>query len=280
VESLNEILSPQFMDRAFALIAEFGKDVAIALVIFIVGRWVAKWLARLTERGMQRANADATLIGFVRSMVYIALLTFVVMAAISQLGIQTTSFIAVLGAAGFAVGLALQGSLGNFAAGVMMIIFRPFKAGDFIEAAGISGVVEDIGIFTTTLRTGDNKTIIVPNAQVTSGIIVNYSAKDTRRVDLTVGVSYDDDIDKVREVIKGIIAADERIHQEPEPVIVVSALADSSVNFAVRVWVDADNYWPVNFHLQETIKKRFDEEGISIPYPQQDVHIHQVAAST
>jgi small conductance mechanosensitive channel len=201
------------------------------------------------------------------------------MAAISQLGIQTTSFIAVLGAAGFAVGLALQGSLGNFAAGVMMIIFRPFKAGDFIEAAGIAGVVEDIGIFTTTLRTGDNKTIIVPNGQVTSGIIVNYSTKETRRVDLTVGVSYDDDIDKVREVIKGIIAADERIHSEPEPVIVVSALADSSVNFAVRVWVDAGNYWPVNFHLQETIKKRFDEEGISIPYPQQDVHIHQVNAS-
>jgi small conductance mechanosensitive channel len=279
VESLNQLFGPDFMERAYALTAAFGKDLAIALVIFVVGRWVARWLSRLTEKGMQRANADPTLVGFVRSMVYIALLTFVIMAAISQLGIQTTSFIAVLGAAGFAIGLALQGSLGNFAAGVMMIIFRPFKAGDFIEAAGIAGVVENIGIFTTTLRTGDNKTIIVPNGQVTAGIIVNYSTKDTRRVDLTVGVSYDDDIDKVREVVKTIIEADERILKDPEPTIAVAALADSSVNFAVRVWVQSSDYWPVNFDLHETIKKRFDEAGISIPYPQQDIHIHQVAAA-
>jgi small conductance mechanosensitive channel len=277
---LNQVMSPEFLDRAVATMAGFGKDLAIALVIFIVGRWVAKWVASLTRKAMERASADPTLTGFVRSIVYIALLTFVVMAAISQLGIQTTSFIAVLGAAGFAIGLALQGSLGNFAAGVMMIIFRPFKAGDFIEAAGIAGVVETIGIFTTTLRTGDNKTIIVPNGQVTSGIIVNYSAKDTRRVDLTVGVSYDDDIDKVREVINGIIAADERILKEPEPTVAVAALADSSVNFVVRVWVEAGDYWPVNFALHETVKKRFDQEGISIPYPQQDVHIHQVPASS
>jgi small conductance mechanosensitive channel len=202
------------------------------------------------------------------------------MAAIAQLGIQTTSFIAVLGAAGFAIGLALQGSLGNFAAGVMMIIFRPFKAGDFVEAAGISGVVEEIKIFTTTLRTGDNKTIIVPNSNITSSIIVNYSAKPTRRVDLTVGVSYSDNLDKVREVISGIIAADDRVLVDPGPTIAVSELADSSVNFAVRVWVNGSDYWPVFFDLNETIKKRFDEEGISIPFPQQDVHVHQVAASS
>ena len=280
MDAVNELMGPDFAERAYALIASFGTDRLTAIVIFVVGRWVARWLARLTERAMEKADADSTLIGFVRSIVYIALLTFVVMAAIAQLGIQTTSFIAVLGAAGFAIGLALQGSLGNFAAGVMMIIFRPFKAGDFVEAAGIAGVVEEIKIFTTTLRTGDNKTIIVPNSNITSSIIVNYSAKPTRRVDLTVGVSYSDNLDKVREVISGIIAADDRVLVDPGPTIAVSELADSSVNFAVRVWVNGSDYWPVFFDLNETIKKRFDEEGISIPFPQQDVHVHQVAASS
>ena len=280
MDAVNELMGPDFVERAYALIAAFGKDLIVAIVIFVVGRWIARWLARLTERAMEKADADSTLVGFVRSIVYIALLTFVVMAAIAQLGIQTTSFIAVLGAAGFAIGLALQGSLGNFAAGVMMIIFRPFKAGDFVEAAGISGVVEEIKIFTTTLRTGDNKTIIVPNSNITSSIIVNYSAKPTRRVDLTVGVSYSDNLDKVREVISGILAADDRILVDPGPTIAVSELADSSVNFAVRVWVNGSDYWPVFFDLNENIKKRFDEEGISIPFPQQDVYVHQVAASS
>ena len=280
MDAVNELMGPDFVERAYALIAAFGKDLIVAIVIFVVGRWIARWLARLTERAMEKADADSTLVGFVRSIVYIALLTFVVMAAIAQLGIQTTSFIAVLGAAGFAIGLALQGSLGNFAAGVMMIIFRPFKAGDFVEAAGISGVVEEIKIFTTTLRTGDNKTIIVPNSNITSSIIVNYSAKPTRRVDLTVGVSYSDNLDKVREVISGILAADDRILVDPGPTIAVSELADSSVNFAVRVWVNGSDYWPVFFDLNENIKKRFDEEGISIPFPQQDVYVHQIPASS
>ena len=280
MDAVNELMGPDFAERAYALIAAFGKDLIVAIVIFVVGRWIARWLARLTERAMEKADADSTLVGFVRSIVYIALLTFVVMAAIAQLGIQTTSFIAVLGAAGFAIGLALQGSLGNFAAGVMMIIFRPFKAGDFVEAAGISGVVEEIKIFTTTLRTGDNKTIIVPNSNITSSIIVNYSAKPTRRVDLTVGVSYSDNLDKVREVISGILAADDRILVDPGPTIAVSELADSSVNFAVRVWVNGSDYWPVFFDLNENIKKRFDEEGISIPFPQQDVYVHQIPASS
>ena len=279
MESVNELMSPELIERATAMVSSFGTDLIVAIIIFIVGRWVAKWLARLTEKAMQRADADVTLVAFVRSIVYIALLTFVVMAAIAKLGIQTTSFIAVLGAAGFAIGLALQGSLGNFAAGVMLIIFRPFKAGDFVEAAGISGVVEEIKIFTTTLKTGDNKTIIVPNATITSSTIVNYSAKDTRRVDLTVGVGYGDDIDKVREVLSGIIAADDRIMSEPAPMIAVAELADSSVNFAVRSWVKSSDYWPVFFHLNETIKKRFDEEGISIPFPQQDVHVHTVGSA-
>ena len=279
MESVNELVGPEFIERATAMISSFGTDLVVAIIIFLVGRWVAKWLARLTEKAMLRAEADITLVTFVRSIVYIALLTFVVMAAIAKLGIQTTSFIAVLGAAGFAIGLALQGSLGNFAAGVMLIIFRPFKSGDFVDAAGISGVVEEIKIFTTTLRTGDNKTIIVPNAVITSSTIVNYSAKDTRRVDLTVGVGYSDDIDKVREVLSGIIAADERIMSDPAPMIAVAELADSSVNFAVRSWVKSSDYWPVFFHLNETIKKRFDQEGISIPFPQRDIHVHTVEAS-
>jgi small conductance mechanosensitive channel len=218
------------------------------------------------------------LTGFVRNLTYMGLLTFVILAAVGQLGVQTTSFIAVLGAAGFAVGLALQGSLGNFASGVLIMIFRPFKSGDFVEAGGTMGIVEAIQIFTTTLRTGDNKTIIVPNGQITSGTITNYSAKDTRRVDLVIGVSYGDDLDKVRRVIEEVIAAEGRVLSEPEPTIGVLELADSSVNFAVRPWVKSSDYWPVYFGLMESFKKRFDQEGISIPFPQQDVYLHQVSA--
>jgi len=199
----------------------------------------------------------------------------VVLAALSQLGIQTTSFIAILGAAGLAIGLALQGSLANFAAGFLMIIFRPFKVGDFIEGAGVAGVVEQIQIFTTILRTPDNKTIIVPNAGLSNGNITNYSTKDTRRVDLTVGASYDADIRHVKQVLEGIIAADQRILPDPAPMIVVSELADSSVNFVVRVWVKSPDYWGVFFNANEQVKLRFDEEGIGIPYPQRDVHVYE-----
>lgn len=277
MDEINQIMGGDFWTRAYELGAEFGLKLATALAIFVVGRWVARWLARMVERGMTRAGTDETLVGFVRNMSYILLLTFVVLAAIAQLGIQTTSFIAVLGAAGFAIGLALQGSLGNFAAGVLIIIFRPFTAGDFVEAAGIAGIVEAIQLFTTTLRTGDNKTIIVPNGQVMSGTIVNYSAKNTRRVDMIIGVGYGDDLDKVRGVISEVLGQDERVLADPEPTIGVLALADSSVNFAVRPWVRTADYWPAHFDLHENIKKRFDQEGISIPFPQQDVHIHQAS---
>ncbi|KPK61710.1 MAG: mechanosensitive ion channel protein [Gammaproteobacteria bacterium SG8_31] len=262
---------------AYDVGAEFGLKLLSALVIFIVGRWVARRLAGLVEKGMTRAGTDVTLIGFLRNIIYITLLTFVVLAAIAQLGVQTTSFIAVLGAAGFAIGLALQGSLANFAAGVLIIIFRPFKAGDFVEAGGIAGVVENIQIFTTTLRTGDNKSIIVPNGQITSGTIVNYSAKDTRRVDMVFGVGYGDDLDKVRRVIEDVLKSDDRILEDPAATIGVLELADSSVNFAVRPWVKTADYWPVYFDIHENIKKRFDQEGITIPFPQQDVYLHQVS---
>jgi small conductance mechanosensitive channel len=224
---------------------------------------------------MTKAEVDDTLISFVGNLTYIALLVFVIIAAINQLGIQTTSFIAVIGAAGLAIGLALQGSLANFAAGVLMIIFRPFKVGDFVEAAGVAGVVEAVQIFTTQLKTPDNKTIIIPNASVTGGSITNFSAKDTRRVDMVIGVGYGDDLKKVREILEDILAKDDRILKDPEPTIGVLELADNSVNFAVRPWVKTGDYWGVYFDVTETVKRRFDEEGISIPYPQRDVHLYE-----
>ena len=257
------------------LLAFYGLKIVAAIVIYIAGRWVARALKRLAVRMMTKAEVDETLIAFVGNLTYITLLVFVIIAALNQLGIQTTSFIAIIGAAGLAIGLALQGSLANFAAGVLMIIFRPFKVGDYVEAAGVAGVVEAVQIFTTQLKTPDNKTIIIPNASVTGGTITNYSAKDTRRVDMVIGVGYGDDLKKVREILEDILAKDNRILKDPEPTIGVLELADNSVNFAVRPWVKSEDYWDVHFSLTETIKKRFDEEGISIPYPQQDVHVYR-----
>ena len=255
------------------VVAVWGLKVIAALAIFIIGRWIATMVRRGVRSMMEKAAADPIIIGFVTSIAYIALLAFVVIAALGQLGIQTTSFIAILGAAGLAVGLALQGSLANFAAGFLMIIFRPFKVGDFIEGAGVAGVVEAIQIFTTTLRTGDNKTIIIPNAKLAGDNITNYSAKETRRVDMTVGVAYDANLSKVKDVLIGIISKESRIHADPAPQVAVAELADSSVNFVVRVWTNTADYWGVKFDITETIKNRFDEEGIGIPFPQRDIHI-------
>ncbi|MGD8942538.1 MAG: mechanosensitive ion channel, partial [Desulfobacterales bacterium] len=246
-----------------------------ALAVFIIGRWVVKYVRRLILRIMEKREVDPTLTKFVTNLIYFALLTFVIVAALGMLGIQTTSFIAVLGAAGLAVGLALQGSLSNFAAGVLMIIFRPFKVGDLIEAAGATGVVEEVQIFTTQLLTPDNKTIIIPNAQITSDTITNYTTKGTRRADMVIGIGYEDDIDKARAIISDVLSQDERILKEPATQIAVSELADSSVNFTVRPWVKAQDYWGVIFDATETIKKRFDAEEISIPYPQRDVHVYE-----
>ena len=256
------------------LLADWGLKVLAALAIFVIGRWVAKGVRRGVRRVLEKGGADPIIVGFVGSITYIALLAFVVVAALGQLGIQTTSFIAILGAAGLAVGLALQGSLANFAAGFLMIIFRPFKVGDFIEGAGVAGVVKDIQIFTTTLKTGDNKTIIIPNAKISGDNIINYSSEENRRVDMTVGVAYDADLSKVRDVLQDIISKDDRILKDPEPQVAVGELADSSVNFNVRPWVKSADYWGVYFDLTERIKKRFDEVGISIPFPQQDVNLY------
>ncbi len=253
---------------------DFGINVVLALVIFYVGRIVARMLQKGIRRLMQTREMDKILETFVANLVYWAIMIFVIIAAINQIGVQTTSLIAVMGAAGLAVGLALQGSLSNFAAGVLIVIFRPYRVGDWVEAAGISGSVEQVQILTTILKTGDNKQIIVPNSQIMSSIITNYSANDTRRVDMVIGVSYDDDIDKVRATIQALVDADSRILKDPACTITVAALADSSVNFNVRPWVKTSDYWTVMFDLTEAIKKRFDEEGISFPFPQQDVHLY------
>lgn len=255
------------------IVAVWGLKVIAAIAIFIIGRWVAKGVRSGVRRMMDKADVDPIIMGFIGSITYIALLAFVIIAALGQLGIQTTSFIAILGAAGLAIGLALQGSLANFAAGFLMIMFRPFKVGDFIEGAGVAGVVDTIQIFTTTLRTGDNKTIIIPNAKLSGDNIINYSAQTRRRVDMTVGVAYDANLSKVRDVLKDIISKESRVHSDPEPLIVVGELADNSVNFVVRVWTDTGDYWGVKFAMTETIKNRFDEEGIGIPFPQRDLHI-------
>jgi small conductance mechanosensitive channel len=263
----------QLWGQVEGIATDWGIKVIAALAIFIVGRWIAKGLRRGVRRMMEKGGADPIIIGFVGSIVYIALLAFVVVAALGQLGIQTTSFIAILGAAGLAIGLALQGSLANFAAGFLMIIFRPFKVGDFIEAAGVAGVVKDMQIFTTTMKTGDNKTIIIPNAKLSGDNIINYSAEENRRVDMTVGVAYDADLSKVRDVLDDIISKDDRIMSDPPPLVVVGELADSSVNFIVRLWTKSEDYWGVKFETTETIKNRFDEAGIGIPFPQHDIHI-------
>ncbi len=254
---------------------DFGMKVLIALVIFFVGRMIAKLVTKGLHNVMQSQEVDKILENFGCNFIYWALMFFVMIAAINQIGVQTTSLIALMGAAGLAVGLALQGSLANFAAGVLIVMFRPYRVGDFVEAAGISGTVLQVQLLTTILKTVDNKQIIVPNGQIMGSIITNYSANDTRRVDMTVGVSYDDDLDKVRSTLQELVNSDERILKDPECLIAVSELADSSVNFTVRPWANTADYWGVMFDLTEAIKKRFDKDGISFPFPQQDVHIYK-----
>jgi small conductance mechanosensitive channel len=253
----------------------YGMKVVAAIVILIIGRWVARGISNLIKQGMRKSKTDETLVSFVGNLSYVALLVFVVIAALNQLGIQTASFIAVVGAAGLAIGLALQGSLANFAAGVLMIIFKPFKADDFIEGAGVAGTVEKIQIFTTQLKTPDNKTIIVPNAKLLGDNITNFTMKGTRRVDFVFGIGYDDDIDKARQVIERIINGDGRVLKDPAPMVAVSELADSSVNFAARAWTTAADYWSFYFDTTEKVKKQFDAEGIRIPFPQRDVHLYE-----
>jgi len=251
----------------------WGINIVFALAIFIVGRLIIKALVQLLRKILHRTEMDLILINFVSSIVKSVLLLFVIIAAIGQLGIDTTSLIALLGAAGLAVGLALKNSLQNFASGVLLIIFRPFKTGDFIDAGGTSGVVESIAIFNTVLRTPDNREVIVPNSAIYNDSITNYSTRNTRRIDMVFGIGYEDDIKKAKEIMLDILNREERVLKDPEPQVALSELADSSVNFVVRPWVKTEEYWAVKFDLTESIKLAFDENGISIPYPQMDLHI-------
>jgi len=269
--NINELISTYLIP--------FSIKIFFAIVIFIVGRMVVKAIVGLLKKLLSKAKMDLILINFVSSIVNTVLLLFIVVAALDQLGVDTTSLIALVGAAGLAIGLALQGSLQNFAAGVMLIIFRPFKSGDFIEAGGVTGVVEMINIFSTTLRTGDNREIIIPNGSIYSSAITNYSARETRRIDMVFGIGYDDDIKKAREIMQEILAAEDRVLSEPATLIAVGELADSSVNFVVRPWVKSADYWAVKFDITEKIKLAFDENSISIPYPQMDLHMDKIGAS-
>jgi small conductance mechanosensitive channel len=259
-------------------LANYGPGLLGFLAVLIIGWMVAKFLTGMIRKGMTKGDVDPTLVGFTSNLTYMGLMALVVISALGQLGVNTTSFAALIGAAGLAIGFALQGSLGNFAAGVMLIIFRPFKAGDFVEAAGVAGIVEDVQVFATKIRTADNKEITVPNGAITSGSIVNYSSKPTRRVDMVFGIGYGDDIKRAKQILNDIVSADDRVLADPAPTIAVSELADSSVNFVVRPWVDSGDYWPVLFDITENVKLEFDKQGISIPFPQTDVHVHQSAA--
>ena len=256
------------------LLSSFGISLFIALSILIIGRQVVKILIKVISTALERSNTEDTVRIFVTNLLNTLLMIVVFIAAINQLGIQTTSIIAVLGAAGLAIGLALQGSLSNFAAGILIVIYRPYKVGDYIQADNHLGTVDDIQIFSTVLKTPDNKLVIVPNGSIMNGSIVNFSNQDKRRVDIIASCSYEDDIDKVKSVLADILSKDDRILNEPKPRIAVSELADSSVNFIVRPWVKNSDYIDVYYSLLEEIKKRFDQEGIAIPYPQTDVHIH------
>ena len=257
---------------------EFGINFATALAIFYIGKFFVGLLVRTTGNVMRSQGVDKTLETFISNLIRTALMVVIVIAAIGAIGIQTTSFIAIFGAAGLAIGLALQGSLSNFASGVLIVLFKPYRVEAYIEAAGIAGSVEQVQILTTVLKTGDNKQIIVPNSQIMNSIITNYSANDTRRIDLVIGVSYGDDLDKVRATLEALIADETRILEEPATLIAVSELADSSVNFIVRPWVKSGDYWSVKLELTEAIKKRFDKEGISFPFPQQDVHLYNTGS--
>lgn len=257
------------------LILHYGIQAVIALVIFLLGGRIAKFCAGLTEKAFAKKNVDRAVGSFVSSIVYAIVFMATILMALSQIGIETTSFIAILGAAGLAVGLALQGSLSNFASGVLIILLRPFKSGDFIEAGGKMGSVDKIEIFSTELRTPDNKVIIMPNSSIMSGPIVNFSREKTRRIDLVIGVGYDADLRKAKEVLKSVLDQESRILKDPAYNVSVSELADSSVNFIVRPWVNSGDYWPTYWSLIENIKIALDDADITIPFPQMDVHLHK-----
>lgn len=260
------------INRIKELVLTYGPKVIGAVVVLIVGLWVIRIMVGTMSRVMKKRDVDPSLIPFVQGMVGAILRVGLIISVIQMIGVETTSFIAVLGAAGLAIGMALSGTLQNFAGGVMILLFKPYKVGDFIEAQGQTGTVHSIQIFNTVLKTPDNKTVILPNSPVSTGAIVNYSSEPQRRVDMSFGISYDDDIDMAKKTLREIMEKDDRVLKDPAPLIVVGALADSSVNLTVRVWAKSEDYWDVYFHMHEQVKKLFDAKGISIPFPQMRVH--------
>ncbi|MEM7409745.1 MAG: mechanosensitive ion channel domain-containing protein [Myxococcota bacterium] len=277
--SMDEATIRQTLERLIELVSTWGLQVIGAIAVLVIGRIVAGALRNGATRALERAETDPTLVPFISGIVYYLALAVVIIAVLGLFGIETTSLVAVLGAAGLAIGLALQGTLSNFSAGVMLLVFRPFKNGDFVEASGVKGSVAQIGIFTTVLNTPDNVRIIIPNSTIYNDTITNYSAYDTRRNDMVVGVSYDDDLSVARDTILRVLNADGRVLADPEPVVAVSELADSSVNFVVRPWCNADDYWDLRFDLTRAFKEQLEAAGCSIPYPQTDVHLPQPAGA-
>lgn len=263
----------KILDTGGQMISVYGLKVIAALLIFFIGRWVSRRMTLLVVRLLRKNKVDETLVGFLENVFYYTLVVLVIIAAAAQLGINTASLLTMVGAAGLAVGLALKDSLSNIASGVMLVLFRPFRVGDFVEAGGVSGKVAQIQIFNTVLNTADNRRIIVPNSSITGGTITNVTANPTRRVDLVIGIGYNDDIPHAKAVVADVLAASEGVLKDPAPVIAVHELADSSVNLVVRPWVRAEDYWGVYWGLTEGIKLAFDREGVSIPFPQRDIHM-------
>ena len=273
IEGLTKDISSYIPDNIVEIVGGYAFSLLMALLIFVIGKWIVNKIVGIFGKILRKVKGmDETLIKFLENIVYYALMIVVLLTALGKLGVETTSFLAILGAAGLAIGLALKDSLGNFASGVMIIMFKPFKVGDVVTAAGVTGSVSEVGIFNSVFTTPDNQKIIIPNGAITSGSITNINANDTRRVDLVVGIGYEDDIKKTKDVLNDIISSHEKVLLDKGITVAVSELADSSVNFVVRAWVKTPDYWDVKFALTETIKLRFDAEGISIPFPQQDVH--------
>jgi small conductance mechanosensitive channel len=269
----------QVVQNAVTLVSTWGLRVAGALAVLILGRLACGAARKAVRRGLESRGVDASLVPFISNLVYFVLLAAVVIAVLGLFGIETTSLVAVLGTAGLAIGLALQGTLANFSAGVMLLLFRPFHVGDYIEAAGAAGTVSEIGVFSTTLNTPDNVRIILPNSGIFGATIKNYSANDTRRNDIVLGISYDDDISNAIAVVNAVLGKDSRVLSDPEPTVAVSELADSSVNLVVRPWCRKEDYWNLRFDLIRRFKEDLEQGGCSIPYPQRDVHLHQVNGS-
>jgi len=261
-----------YIEQGTNYLLEYGVGLLGAIAIYIIGKWLIVMVVSFVEKMMEKSKIDQMLIKFISSMLRTLLLVMVILAALNQLGVDTTSFVAMIAAAGLAIGLALQGTFSNIGAGVLIIIFKPFTIGHIIKAAGETGTVDDMNLFSTILKTLDNRIIIVPNSAIMGGSITNFSLQDTRRVDLVFGIGYDDDLKLAKQTLMEIGTSDSRILQDPAPFVAVSELADSSVNFTVRFWVNSPDYWAVHFDTIESVKLVFDEKGISIPYPQMDIH--------